>query len=107
MRSQSTLGFVKTRSCPPTEALALYAESTPGGERLEVIDTHLCACDFCRAETQLLAKFPPTASAAPTADHEMPPALRLLAQELMHEPSLFSVRVRQPPRHPSCAAPPS
>ncbi len=93
MRSQSTLGFGKTRSCPPSEALVLYAESTLEGHRLEAISTHLCACDFCCAETQLLARFPPTNCAVPTAPaREMPLALRRLAEELMHEPSLVRAR---------------
>ena len=93
MRSQSTLGFGKTKSCPPSEALVLYTESTLEGHRLDAIHTHLCACDFCRAETQLLTRFPPTSCAAPTAPaREMPPALRRLAEELMHEPSLERAR---------------
>lgn len=92
MRSQSTLGFGKTKSCPPSEALARYAECAPGGERLDSIGTHLCACDFCRAEAQLLTRFPPAASPVSPADREMPAALRLLAEELMHEPSLKRAR---------------
>ena len=92
MRSQSTLGFGKTRSCPPSEALVLYTERTLGGERLDAIDTHLCACDFCCAETQLLARFPPKALPATAAYRELPPALRLLAEELMHEPSFERAR---------------
>lgn len=92
MRSQSTLGFGKTKSCPPTEALALYAESTLEGYRLDAINTHLCACDFCCAETQLLTRFPPRTSVAPTAPREMPAALRRLAEELMQEPSLNRAR---------------
>ena len=92
MRSQSTLGFGKTKSCPPSEALALYAGSTLEGIRLDAISTHLCACDFCRAEAQLLARFPPTALTQTAAEREMPPALRRLAEELMHEPSLERAR---------------
>lgn len=96
MRSQSRLGFVKTKSCPPAEALALYAVSTLGGERLEEVSTHLCACDFCRAEAQLLGRFPPAAAPSPNAPrHEMPPALRRLAEELMHEPSLERARLAE------------
>ena len=92
MRSQGIVGFGKTRSCPPTEALRLYAESTLCGERLDEVNTHLCACDFCGAETQLLSRFPPPASAASHAAREMPPALRRLAEELLHEPSLERAR---------------
>lgn len=93
MRSQSTLGFVKTKTCPPAEALARYAESTNGAEPTQVIRTHLNACDFCRAEAQLLARFPPRAAApAPPKAYDMPPALRRLAEELMHEPSLERAR---------------
>lgn len=93
MRSQSTLGFVKTKSCPPTEALALYAESTHGAATAATISTHLRACDFCCAETQLLARHPPRAAApAPARLYDIPPALRRLAEELMHEPSLERAR---------------
>ena len=92
MRSQSIVGFGKTRSCPPSEALRRYAESTLCGERLDEVSTHLCACDFCCAETQLLSRFPPSACGASPAAREMPVALRRLAEELLHEPSLERTR---------------
>ncbi len=92
MSSSSIMGFRKTKMCPSCEALLLHAESTLSGEILDAINTHLCMCDFCGAEAQLLAKFPPLTSPVPPAACEMPTPLRRLAEELLSEPSLNRAR---------------
>ena len=87
MRSSSTLGFMKKRTCPSSEALLLYVESTLIEQRLNAIHTHLCACDFCATETQFLAKFPARADADTYALREISPALRRLAEDMMSAPA--------------------
>jgi hypothetical protein len=93
MRALRIVGFVKTRACPPSEALLLYSKRTLAGRRLEAINTHLSACDFCGAETQLLTKFPPPTPPASFGFCEMPAALRSLAEELILERSLLRLRI--------------
>lgn len=92
MRSSRIVGFGKTKACPPSEALLLHAEDTLAGQRPDSVKTHLCACDFCGAETLLLARYPPPPAPASTPAREIPPALRRLAEELMSEPSLNRAR---------------
>ena len=71
----------------------LLAQNVHRAAAPDAIRTHLGACDFCRAEAQLLARFPPRVAApTPAAVYDMPPALRRLAEELMHEPSLERAR---------------
>jgi hypothetical protein len=92
MRSSITLGYMKTRTCPPSETLLLYIESTLAGERLNAIHTHLCACDFCAAEMQFLAKFPPRGGDDSFVAREISPTLRRLAEDMLSEPSLNRAR---------------
>jgi hypothetical protein len=82
MRSSSTAGFRKLRTCPPSEALAAQSLiiSTAAAE-------HVSHCDFCGAEMQLLSRFPPPARALPLAAFAIPPGLRRLAEDILAEPS--------------------
>ena len=54
--------------------------------------SHVRSCDFCGAETQLLSRFPPPANALPFAALSIPAPLRLLAQEILAEPSFNRAR---------------
>ena len=87
MRSSSTAGFRKLRTCPQTEALMTYCR----GAR-DAVAAHAAACDFCGAEAQLLSRFPPPASALPFAAFAIPAGLRRLAEDLLAEPSLNRAR---------------
>ena len=87
MRSSSTAGFRKLRTCPQSEALMTYCR----GAR-DAVAAHAAACDFCGAEAQLLSRFPPPASALPFAAFRIPAGLRRLAQDLLAEPSLNRAR---------------
>ena len=82
MRSLSTATFCKLRACPPSQALLRYHEATLTRDAGRVVADHLSACDFCGAELQLLAKFPPTGAPLlqPT---RMPWHLYRLAKDLL------------------------
>ena len=87
MRSSSTAGFRKLRTCLQSEAL------TTSSQRLQSSATaHAAACDFCGAEMQLLSRFPPPASALPFALFRIPAGLRRLAEDLLAAPSLNRAR---------------
>lgn len=90
MYRASTARFRKLRTCPTSEALALYGEA--GRERGEAIERHLSACEFCGAELQLLSKHYARGRAAFNAAREMPRHLRRLAEELLAQPSLDRAR---------------
>lgn len=82
MRSISTARFCKLKTCPSAEhLLAYHAGTLTSEEELDTL-THLAACDFCDAETMLLAKCPPEKDFACNAV-EMPASLRLLARALL------------------------
>ena len=87
MRSSSTAGFRKLRTCPQSEALMTYCR----GAR-DAVAAHAAACDFCGAEAQLLSRFPTPASALPFAAFAIPAGLRRLAEDLLSEPSLNRAR---------------
>ena len=90
MRSSSKAGFRKLLNCPHTEALVLFSRGD--AQTKASLAAHVRSCDFCGAETQLLSRFPPPANALPFAALSMPAPLRLLAQELLAEPSFNRAR---------------
>ena len=90
MRSSSKAGFRKLLNCPQKEALLRFSR---GETKTELsLAAHVRSCDFCGAETQLLSRFPPPANALPFAVISMPASLRLLAQEILSEPSYNRAR---------------
>ena len=90
MRPTSKVGFRKLLTCPQTEALLRFSR---GDDKTQTsFATHVKSCDFCGAETQLLSRFPPPANALPFAVFSMPAPLRLLAQEILSEPSFNRAR---------------
>ncbi|MCA1591764.1 MAG: hypothetical protein LC754_03740 [Acidobacteria bacterium] len=92
MRSSSTAKFCKLITCPSTEALRLHSEAVMAVGRQNSIARHLATCDFCGAEMQLLAKFPPHECAVSFNPCEMPLPLRLLAEDLLAAPALDRAR---------------
>ena len=89
MRSSSTAAFLKTTACPSAETLLLYGEAALTRPRRRRVAAHLAVCDFCDAESRLLARHPrsvwratPAAAPAPA-----PAALRRLAEDLLAGPS--------------------
>ena len=90
MRRSSKAGFRKLLTCPRTEALLLSSRGDEGTQT--TVEAHAESCDFCGAETQLLSRFPPPANALPFAAFSIPAPLRLLAQEILSEPSYNRAR---------------
>jgi hypothetical protein len=73
--------FTKTRQCPSSEVLLSYRQRDAAGREALRIACHLNACEFCRAELQLLSKHP--ASEDSFASLPIPANLRLLAEALL------------------------
>src|SRR5438270_4388089 len=92
MRSTRTAGFRKLRTCPQSEALFIYCQGETTAVRRASIAAHVVACDFCGAEAQLLARFPPQATALPFAALAIPAGLRRLAEDMLSVPSLNRAR---------------
>ena len=91
MRSSCTANFQKTTTCPAADALLDYAGAGLASEGRAAVALHLATCDFCGAEAQLLSRFAPPASALPVAA-PLPGHLRLLAEELLAQPSYNRAR---------------
>ncbi len=85
MRSLITTNFCKLKTCPSTATLLRYTQAAlDAGERRDVT-THLLTCDFCGAETHLLAQHCPTSIKTCFHTTEMPQHLRRLAQLMLAE----------------------
>ena len=82
MGSVSTAAFCKLKTCPTAEILLLHGEASLAREAGREVSSHLTACDFCGAEFQLLAKFPPRGRAR-FRPARMPQHLYQLAKDLM------------------------
>lgn len=68
--------FRKRSSCPDAETLLAHNSGALSFLAREQVSTHLLACDFCRACTQLLSDRPPpeaTAPSGPRTPREAPP----------------------------------
>ena len=74
--------FVKTEQCPSSESLLAFQLGEVAG--VTSIERHLGVCEFCLAEVDFYADFPPVeeedADAGP-----VPEPLRQLAEALLHE----------------------
>lgn len=82
MGSLSTANFCKHKTCPSAELILSYTQATLARELRQELTAHLDACDFCDAESRLLAKFPPPdATICPTV--KLPRALYHLAKDLL------------------------
>ena len=83
MRSASATVFCKQKTCPATEQLWLFAETSLTQEAEVEIGEHLAACDFCSAEVQLLSRHTPVAIHYCPAPGEIPAHMRRLVEDLM------------------------
>jgi hypothetical protein len=72
--------FAKSATCPSSEKLLAFAKSQLPSQT-EFIVSHLEYCDFCRAELQLLKRFP--ARPEIIAEGEIPASLRTLAESIL------------------------
>jgi len=83
MRSLITTKFCKLKTCPSTATLLRYTQDALDAEEQAAIATHLLACDFCGAETYLLARHCPTLVKTCCQPSEIPQHLRHLAQLML------------------------
>lgn len=82
MGSLSTANFCKHKTCPSAELILSYTQATLACELRPELTAHLDACDFCHAESHLLAKFPPT-GAPSYSTVKLPRSLYRLAKDLL------------------------
>jgi len=85
--------FAKSTSCPSAERLLAFSKSLLAPTQLQLIAGHLEECDFCRAELQLLERFPCEPEAITIA--EMPPSLRALAESILRNPQTMPSLARE------------
>jgi hypothetical protein len=69
--------FGKRHDCPPSETLRAHAAGALSPLARAGVAAHLSSCDFCGAESRLLARAVETFETTPAP--EMPLALRLFA----------------------------
>lgn len=81
LRSLPVDTFAKSATCPAAEELLAFSKSLLPLAQNRLVRTHLEECDFCRAELQLLERYPGRPESVPLA--EMPPSLRLLAELIL------------------------
>ena len=75
-------GFEKKRQCPSSEVLLLsYQQRGSASGQTSQIAFHLAACDFCKAELQLLSRYPSAAESFESPS--VPVDLRTLAEALL------------------------
>jgi hypothetical protein len=89
--------FGKSAACPASQALLDFARSRTSAIRRELIACHLRRCEFCRAELQLLQRFPSAPEQVKFA--EIPPSLRALAESMLGKPSTMSFEIGGASRH--------
>lgn len=75
--------FCKKATCPPATYLIQYLSEGLSPTRVKRIERHLCSCDFCGAELQLLARHPLSVQEEAYVTPVMPEHLRLLAKALL------------------------
>jgi hypothetical protein len=73
--------FAKAASCPSADVLLTFSKSSLVTAQTQLVVAHLNHCDFCRAELQLLKKFP--CKPEVVAVVEMPQSLRLFAESIL------------------------
>lgn len=75
--------FCKKAACPPATYLVQYLSEGLPPAKVKRIERHLCSCDFCGAELQLLAKTPLNQEEGEYVTPLMPEHLSLLAKALL------------------------
>ncbi|MEP6923555.1 MAG: hypothetical protein ABI954_03740 [Pyrinomonadaceae bacterium] len=75
--------FCKSRNCPLTEEIRLFANDELETDEARTVVKHLEECEFCSAEVQFLANFPERGETLPVP--ELPFQLRQLADIMLAE----------------------
>ena len=73
--------FAKLATCPSSERLLGFSKSQLSPGPAQFILSHLEECDFCRAELQLLKRFPSQPETIAAGD--IPPRLRAYAESIL------------------------
>ena len=73
--------FAKAASCPSADVLVAFSKSSLVPAQTQSVLAHLNHCDFCRAELQLLKKFP--CQPERVAVVPMPQSLRVFAEAIL------------------------
>jgi len=80
--SVSTLPFLKTAACPASATLLSFQGKTLPAKAATQVKQHLESCDFCNAESRLLAHHKPGRKGLKAP--EMPINLRILAEAILN-----------------------
>lgn len=81
--SRTQLTFRKTAACPASATLLSYRAAKVSRKVEAVVREHLLECEFCNAETALLAHHKPVRPSRKTP--EMPINLRILAESILFQ----------------------
>ena len=73
--------FHKSVNCPSSEKLLAFQKNETAARERDKIKVHLRFCEFCAAESELYARFPPADVTAEKA--EIPAPLYELAEALL------------------------
>jgi hypothetical protein len=79
--SVSTLPFIKTAACPASKTLLSFRSGSASAKVAKGVQEHLASCDFCNAESRLLAHHTPSRKGLKTP--EIPINLRILAEAIL------------------------
>ena len=79
--SVSTLPFLKTATCPASTTLLSFRAGSLSAKASTVVSEHLDGCDFCNAESRLLAHH--TVDRKGHRTPEIPINLRILAESIL------------------------
>lgn len=79
--SVSTLPFLKTATCPASATLVSFRGKTLSAKASTRVKEHLESCDFCNAESRLLAYHTPSREKQKAP--EIPINLRILAEAIL------------------------
>ena len=79
--SVSTLPFIKTATCPASVTLLSFRTGSASAKVAKSVQQHLEGCDFCNAESRLLAHHTPNRKGLKTP--EIPMNLRILAEAIL------------------------
>lgn len=81
MFSLKMITFCKSANCPSSQKLLSFQNSEAAEKDARQIRTHLTACEFCEAEVEFYAHYPP--SEERVAEVDIPLPLYELAEALL------------------------
>lgn len=79
--SMKMINFCKNSTCPPPQKLLAFQTGENLRGETRIVREHLTICEFCAAEVEFYARFPPSEEVC--SDAKIPPALYQLAEALL------------------------